>query len=247
MLYKKNRLKTSASSCETCSLNKICIPHGLSVAELSELEESIDKSIRLNKKESVFEAKELQDGIYAVKSGAIKTSISNADGQEQILEFHLPGDVLGFDAFNTGKHTCDAVAVEDTLLCKIDMNVFDDLCERLPGMRKELIHQVGKEIAHVQSQVLSLGQQQADERLAVFLLKMSSHFQSRGFSNKEFLLPMPRQDLANYLGMAVETLSRIISKLTEEGIFSFERRMVSLQDIGRLEKMAHTSCPKVTS
>jgi CRP/FNR family transcriptional regulator len=242
MLQKQNKLNQSAVSCDSCSLNKICIPQGLSSAELDELEESIDKSIRLKKKESVFEAKELQEGIYAVKSGAIKTSISNVDGQAQILEFHLPGDVLGFDAFNTGEHTCDAVAVEDTLLCKISIDVFDDLCKRLPGMRKEIIHQVGKEIAHTQSQLLSLGQQQADERLAVFLLKMSTHFQSRGFSNKEFLLPMARQDLANYLGMAVETLSRIISKLSDEGIFSFERRMVFIQDMDKLEKMAHASC-----
>ena len=242
MLQPKNKFNQSTVSCEKCSLNKICIPNGLSSSELDELEESIEKSIQIKKKNPVFQSRDLQEGIYAVKSGAIKTSISNRDGQEQILEFHLPGDVLGFDGFNTGAHACDAMAIEDTLLCKISMDVFDDLCNRLPGMRRELIHQVGKEISHAQNQLLSLGKQQTDERLAVFLLKMSTHFQSRGFSNKEFLLPMSRQDLSNYLGMAVETLSRIISKLSDEGIIRFERRMVIIQDMQKLEKLAHASC-----
>jgi len=242
----KNNFAQKPVSCEACSLHSVCIPNGLSSKELDEVEKSIDKSIKLKKKKSVFKAKGIQQGIYAVKSGAIKTSISNSDGQEQVLEFHLPGDLLGFDAFDTGEHTCDAIAIEDTLLCKISMDVFDELCGRLPGMRKELIHQVGKEISHNQNQLLSLGQQQTDERLAVFLLKLSNHYQSRGFSSKEFLLPMSRQDLSNYLGMAVETLSRITSRLSENGIIKIDKRMVFIQDYPQLEKLAHSSCGKKT-
>lgn len=238
----KNSISQKPVSCESCSLNSICLPNGLSNEELAELEKSIDKTLKFKKKDSVFKAKGLQQGIYAVKSGAIKTTISNSNGQEQVLEFHLPGDLLGFDAFNSGEHTCDAVAIEDSLLCKISMEVFDDLCDRLPGMRRELIHQVGKEITHSQKQLFSLGQQQTDERFAVFLLELSQHYQSRGFSCKEFLLPMSRQDLANYLGMAVETLSRIISRLTEKGIFKIEKRMVFIEDHQALERLAHTSC-----
>ena len=182
------------------------------------------------------------DGVYAIKSGAMKTSISNAEGQEQVLEFHLPGDLLGFDAFNSGTHSCDAIALEDTLLCKIPKDDFDDLCGRLPGIRKEMMHQMGKEIAHNQSLLLSLGQQQTDERLATFLLEISAHFQSRGFSGNEFVIPMPRQDLSNYLGMAVETLSRIISRMTEERLIKIDRRLVTILDINRLETLAHSSC-----
>jgi CRP/FNR family transcriptional regulator len=238
----KNSFSQQPVNCDSCSLNSICLPNGLTNLELAELEKSIDKTLKLKKKEPVFKAKRVQQGIYAVKSGAIKTTIANSDGQEQVLGFHLPGDLLGFDAFNTGEHTCDAIAIEDTLLCKISMEVFDDLCDRLPGMRKELIHQVGKEITHSQKQLFSLGQQQTDERLGVFLLELSQHYQSRGFSCKEFLLPMSRQDLANYLGMAVETLSRIISRLSEQGIFKIEKRMVFIHDYSALENLAHTSC-----
>ena len=228
-------------SCDGCSLSTVCIPNGLSKDELIELEKTIDKTQKVKKKDHIFSSHEKIDGIYAVKSGSIKTSISNEEGQEQVLEFHLPGDLLGFDAFNTGSHTCDAIALEDTLLCKIPIAVFDDLCEKLPGLRRELRHQVGKEIDHNQRLLLSLGQQQTDERLATCLIQLSRHYQSRGFSYQEFTLPMPRQDLANYLGMAVETLSRIISRMTEQGIIKVERRTIMISNLDKLEALAHSN------
>jgi len=239
-----NTLTQKAISCESCSLNPVCLPSGLTADELIQLEKSIDKTMKIKKKEAVFKTNQPSDGIYAVKSGAVKTSIANSDGQEQVLEFHLPGDILGFDAFNSGKHSCDAIALEDTLICKIPEATFDDLCIALPGLRKELKHQLGKEISHHQNLLLSLGQQQTDERLATFLLQLSHHYQSRGFSNKEFVLPMSRQDLSNYLGMAVETLSRIISRMTDDNIIKVERRVVIISDMDKLEALAHSSCKK---
>jgi CRP/FNR family transcriptional regulator len=242
-----NNFNQKAVSCEACSLNNICLPQGLSEKEINLLESSIDKSIKVKKKDAIFKSNQKTDGIYAVKSGAIKTSIANADGQEQVLEFHLPGDMLGFDAFSSGSHSCDAIALEDTFVCKIPMDMFDDLCERLPGLRQELRHQVGKEIEHNQRLLLSLGQQQTDERLATFLLQISAHYHSRGFSNKEFALPMSRQDLSNYLGMAVETLSRIISRMTDNNLIKVERRMVIISDMEKLEELAHSSCGSKSS
>jgi CRP/FNR family transcriptional regulator len=229
-------------SCNACSLNQICLPNGLSHSELDELDLAIDKTLKFKKKATIFKANDVLDGVYAVKSGAVKTSISNADGLEQILEFHLPGDMLGFDAFNTNLHICNASAIEDTLLCKVDMAVFEDLCARLPGVRKAMFHQIGKEITHTQKLLLSLGQQQADERFAVFLLKMSAHYHSRGFSDTEFILPMPRQDLSNYLGMAVETLSRIFSRMTDQGVIKIDRRMIEILNRKKLEILAHSLC-----
>ena len=229
-------------SCESCNLINICLPSGLSSNELEHLEKAIDKTIKIKKKDSIFNANDKIDGLYAVKSGSLKTSISNQDGQEQILEFHLPGDMLGFDAFNTGVHTCNATALEDTLLCKIPIDIFDNLCEQLPGLRRELRHQVGKEIAHNQSLLLSLGQQKTNERLATFLLTMSEHYHARGFSRKEFVIPMSRQDLSNYLGMALETLSRIISRMTESGIIKIDHHVVVISDLEELRKLAHTHC-----
>jgi len=242
MQHKPHSFNQNPISCESCSLVNVCLPSGLTPNELTSLEVEIDKTIKVTKKSTIFSANDNSQGIFVVKSGSLKTSISNQDGQEQVLEFHLPGDMLGFDAFNNGQHTCNATALEDTFLCKIPDESIDKLCEKLPGLRRELRHQVGKEIVHNQSLLLSLGQQQTDERLATFLLKMSEHYKSRGFSSQEFVIPMSRQDLSNYLGMAVETLSRIISRMTENGIIKIDRRMVSITDIDKLHKLAHTYC-----
>jgi len=227
--------------CESCSLNNICIPNSLSETEIAELEVSVNKNIKVRKKEALYNAMDEVDGIYAIKSGAIKTSISNKNGQEQVLSFHLPGDLLGFDAFNNGIHSCNAVALEDTLLCNISIEIFHDLCGRLSGIRKEMMHQVGKEITHHQNLLLSLGQQKTDKRLATFLLEMSTHFQSRGFSAQEFLMPMSRQDLSNYLGMAVETLSRVITRMTDDGLIKIDRRLVIIPDIDKLKLLTQKS------
>lgn len=229
-------------SCNACSLKHLCLPHGLNIKELEELEISIDKTIKIKKKQAIYKANDACNGIYAIKSGAAKTSIINADGQEQILEFHLPGDVLGFDAFATHSHSCDVTALEDTLVCRIPIETFDTLCEKLAGFRKVMHQQIGKEISHSQKLLLSLGQLATEERLASYLIQLAHHFQSRGFSKTEFILPMSRQDLSNYLGMAVETLSRILARLTKKGLIKIEQRKVIISDFARLETLAHASC-----
>ncbi len=229
-------------SCDACSLNQICLPTGLTHEELVELDSAIEKTIKIPKKKYIFSINDKLDGVFAVKSGSVKTTLSTKEGVEQVIGFHLPGDMLGFDAFDTNQHTCNAIALEDTLLCKVSLDLFDDLSSRVPGIRKVMRHQVGKEISHNQNMLLSLGQQQAEERLAVYLLKLATYYHSRGFSEKEFLLPMPRQDLANYLGMAVETLSRLFTRLSEENVLKIDRRMITVIDRKALEVMAHARC-----
>ncbi len=237
-----NSFTQNAISCNACSLRHLCIPNGLSASELDELEKSIDKTLKISKKHEVYKSNDEINGIYAVKSGAIKTSIINSEGQEQILEFHLPGDLLGFDAFATNIHSCDAIALEDSLLCKLPMDVFENLCDKLPGLRRVMMQQIGKEISHSQHLLLSLGQLPTEERLASYLLQLAEHFHSRGFSKSEFILPMSRQDLSNYLGMAVETLSRIISRMGNDKLIKIEQRKVIITDLNKLEILAHASC-----
>ena len=139
-------------------------------------------------------------------------------------------------------HSCDAIALEDSLLCKLPMDVFENLCDKLPGLRRVMMQQIGKEISHSQHLLLSLGQLPTEERLASYLLQLAEHFHSRGFSKSEFILPMSRQDLSNYLGMAVETLSRIISRMGNDKLIKIEQRKVIITDLNKLEILAHASC-----
>ena len=237
-----NKIAPHSIKCDLCSLSSLCLPYGLSEQEVEELEASIEKSIKIKKNQYVFRANDQHEGIFAVKAGAIKTSLANGDGQEQVVAFHLPGDIFGFDAFNSGAHVCNSIALDDTLLCKINLENFEDLCDRFSGIRKAMFNQAGKKITNNQSLLLSLGQQQTDERFAAFLLKIAAHYESRGYSSKEFNLPMPRQDLSNYLGMAVETLSRIIARMSDSDIVEVTHRHVLIKDKEKLSEVAHSSC-----
>lgn len=234
--------KKSPVACQNCSLSELCLPRGLTRDELELLEDSINKTVKLKKKGYLFHRDDGQQSIYAVKAGAIKTSLATPDGEEQILGFYLPGDLLGFDAFAHDRHTCDAQALDDTLVCELNMDEFQNLCGRIPSMRNQMMRQIGVEIEREQMLLLTLGQMRTEERLATFLSSLSERNRERGFSSTEFNLPMARHDLANYLGMAVETLSRMFSRLQEEKIIAVKHRLIRIQDMNRLKELAHHTC-----
>lgn len=234
--------KKSAIACHNCSLSELCLPRGLNRDELELLENSINKTIKIKKKDYLFHRDDQQQSIYAVKAGAIKTSLSTPDGEEQILGFYLPGDLLGFDAFARDHHTCDAQALDDTMVCELSMNNFQELCGKLPIMRGQMMRQIGSELEREQMLLLTLGQMRTEERLATFLSSLSERNKERGFSSNEFNLPMARHDLANYLGMAVETLSRMFSRLQDENIISVQHRLVKIENMNRLKQLAHHTC-----
>ncbi|MFN3785841.1 MAG: fumarate/nitrate reduction transcriptional regulator Fnr [Thiothrix sp.] len=234
--------RKSVVACHNCSLSELCLPRGLTRDELDLLENAINKTIKIKKKDYLFHRDDKQQSIYAVKAGALKTSLSTPDGEEQILSFYLPGDLLGFDAFAHDRHTCDAQALDDTLVCELNMENFQELCGRLPAMRGQMMRQIGAEIEREQMLLLTLGQMRTEERLATFLASLSERNRERGFSASEFNLPMARHDLANYLGMAVETLSRMFSRLQDEKVISVQHRLVKIEDPVRLKQLAHHTC-----
>jgi CRP/FNR family transcriptional regulator len=228
--------------CGHCSLSEFCLPKGLSKSELEQVEQAIERTIKFSKKDYLFRCNDAQRAIYAVKSGAVKVSVSTADGGEQILGFYLPGDLLGFDAMARGQHICDAQALDDTLVCELKMDNFSELCNNFDSLRQQMMRQMGQEIARDHQLLLSLGQMRTEERLATFLVGISERNKQRGFAALEFNLPMPRIYLASYLGMAVETLSRMFSRLQSDGIIKVKQRLIVITDLEALLELAHRSC-----
>ncbi len=210
--------------------------------ELERVEQAIERTIKFSKKEYLFRCNDPQRAIYAVKSGAVKVSISTAEGGEQILGFYLPGDLLGFDAMSRGHHICDAQALDDTLVCELRMENFSELCLNFDSLRHQMMRQMGLEIERDHQLLLSLGQMRTEERLATFLARVSERNRTRGFSALEFNLPMPRIYLASYLGMAVETLSRMFSRLQSDGIIQVRQRLIIITDMEGLLGLSHRSC-----
>lgn len=232
-------------SCSSCSLSELCLPRGLSESELTELDSAIEHKYQCDRDAYLFRSGDPLHAIYAVRSGSFKATASTVEGVEQVVGFYLPGELLGLDAFADHHHSCNVIALESSTVCELPFPDFEVLCGELSGLRKQLMHLVGREITSGNRLLLALGQMTAEERLATFLMSMSRRFHERGFSATEFNLSMPRHDLANYLGVAVETVSRLFARMQGDGLIDIDRRFVRILDLDRLSELAHERCAPV--
>jgi len=227
-----NHLKVS---CKECNLRELCFPHGMNDAELSNMEAIVDQPKPLHKNDFLYRDGDSSRAIYAVRSGCVKTMTESANGDEQIVGFHLPGELLGLDGFAEGVHTCNALALETSSVCELPLNQLENLCHSLPGLQRQMRRIMGKEVNNDHKLLLLLGKMTAEERLASFLLSLSARMEERHWKDNEFNLSMPRQDIANYLGMAVETVSRLFATFQNEKIIDVDRRHITILDMQRLK------------
>ena len=231
-------------ACKHCSLHDLCLPLGVSDADLDALESLIKPRRPVQRNEHLYRAGDRLTSIYAVRSGSIKTYSLTNDGREQITGFHLPGELLGLDAINDNAHPCSAKALETSSVCELPFEQLESLAMRIPGLQHQLFRIMSRELKSDEQFMTLLGKKNADERLASFLVGLSNRFQERGYSATEFNLSMSRNDIANYLGLAVETVSRLFSRLQGEGIIEVDRKLINISDLAALNKIAGTSCDK---
>jgi CRP/FNR family transcriptional regulator len=225
-------------ACQDCSLYQLCLPVGIHKTDLAELDRIIKRRRPIQRGDHLFVTGDPFRSIYAVRSGSLKTYNLTEDGREQVSGFFLPGEIVGLDAIGPGLHTCAARALETTSVCEIPFEELESLGERLPSLPKQLLRIMSREMHDDQLLLMLLGKRSADERLAAFLLSLSQRFGLRGYSSVEFNLSMSRNDIGNYLGLAVETVSRLFSRLQEDGILAVRSRNVRLLDIPRLRALA---------
>ena len=223
--------------CKECNLRELCYPHGMSDEELSNMEDVVEQPRSLHKNDFLYRDGDKALSIYAIRSGCVKSMTESANGDEQIVGFHLPGELLGLDGFADGTYTCNAVALETSSVCELPLDQLEILCHKLPGLQKQMRRIMGKEVSKDHKLLLLLGKMAADERLASFLLSLSDRMEERHWNVNEFNLMMPRQDIANYLGMAVETVSRLFASFQNEKIIQVERRHITILDMPRLQAM----------
>lgn len=224
-------------SCESCSLSELCLPRGLSLNDISQLDQFIERPRTMEANTLLYQPGDKFFGFFAVRSGGVKTYLTKKTGEQQILGFHLPGEIFGLDGLENSKHRCYASTMENTSYCALPFDKLDELCENLPELRKQVFQLLGHEMNCENSHLLLLGQQTAHERLATFLLGMSSRFKRRGFSAKSFMLPMSRHDIACFLGIAVETVSRLFKSFQDQGIININRKQVDIIDMNALNEM----------
>jgi CRP/FNR family transcriptional regulator len=224
-------------SCEACSLSELCLPRGLTHDELVKLDAYIERPRSTDANTQIYQPGDKFHAFYAVRTGGVKTYLTKKTGEQQILGFHLPGEIFGLDGMETGQHRCYASTLENTSYCALPYEKLDSLCEVMPDLRHQICHLVGHELNADHTHLLLLGQQTAHERLASFLLSISHRFKRRGFSATSFILPMSRHDIACYLGIAVETVSRLFKSLQDAGVIHINRKQVDILDMDALQEM----------
>ena len=223
--------------CSTCAISESCLSQGMDKAALGDLHVLVDHVGPFHEGEHIFREGDPFTAIAAVRAGTVKTYVVDPDGQEQVLGFFLPGEVIGLSAISQETYPCNAVALDTTVLCKFSFPKMAMLATRLPGLQAKLFRLLSQDIGKA---ALLAGDYSADQRMAAFLMSLSKRYAERGFSATRFHLTMSRTDIANYLRLAPETVSRVLRRFQDEGLVVVERRELEIRDEPKLHALARS-------
>ena len=230
------------SHCQTCSLRELCLPVGLSIDEMKQVDTLIAHRTRITKHQALYRAGERFHALYAIQLGSLKTTVLAEDGREQVTGFHMLGEIIGFEGIATDLHVAGAIALEDTEVCVLPFLSIENLARTMPALQHKLHQIMSREITRDQSLMLALGSMRAEERLAVFLLNLSERYHRRGYSSTEYELRLTRDEMGSYLGLQLETVSRLLSRFQEEGLIQVQGRAMKLLDPVALKQIVGQRC-----
>lgn len=221
-------------ACSQCSLAELCLPKGLTREELEVFEQVVHSKKPLKKSEYLYRAGDPMTSLYTVKTGAFKANIDSSGGEENVVGFFLPGEIMGLDGIASGEYQCDIIALGDAHVCQLPYREFQQISDQFPILREEILSVSSKNMTTAQKMLFFIGKRPVEERLAMFLIGLSQRFGSRGLSDLRFQLSMSRHDIANYLGMAPETISRQFKKMQDRGLISIDNRDITINDLAAL-------------
>lgn len=228
-----------AIACGDCGVYRLCAPLGVDEELDAVLGRIVKRRVTFHRGDILYRMGQPFESVYALRSGSVKSYVATDDGRVQITGFHIAGEVLGLNAMNSGVYSSEARALETTLACEVAVDRLEDLARRTPELHRAMIRIMSDEIEHHQGLMLLLGKKTAEERIATYLLGLSRRFARRHLPANEFHLSMSRGDIGNYLGIAEETVCRILSRFQDEGFADIRHRDVRLKDMARLTQLAH--------
>lgn len=227
------------ANCASCSARRSCLPGGVPAADLEKVQGIVYVRRTVKRGEPLFTAGDECDAVYAVWQGFFKTILVSGDGRAQVTGFFMAGDLLGMDGMGSGRHSDTAIALEDSQVCVMPYVLIEPVAREVPALQRGLHAALSGEIAHNQRAMMVLGSMRAGERMANFLLGLSRRLLRSGLSGRDLQLRMTRGDIGSYLGLSLETVSRLLSIFQRNGLVRVQQKHVQILDVGGLERTSH--------
>lgn len=226
-------------SCSNCAMSDICLPLGLTENDIHKLEEIVKTTSVKHVGDTVVLQGDSFDKVYAVKSGMCKSFRVDEAGTEYVQSFHLPGELFGLDAIYAKHYGFSVEALDTSVLCEMDYNELQQLCSTVPALQNQLFNLLSRDLYTSHVSPIEHFDQTAEQKLAGFLHNLQTRFEVRGYSGSELYLSMSRRDIANHLGLAPETISRLLKRFQENQVISIDNRLVVINDPGKLDELVH--------
>lgn len=228
------------TQCSNCSLRDICLPCGMKPSDVDGLDDLHFSRTKVKAGEALYHEGQTFRNIYAVRMGTFKSSLTLADGREQVSGFQMAGELMGLDGIADGAYASNSTAIEDTEVCTIPYDQISGLAANSADLQQAVSRLMSREIVREHSLMMLLGSMNAEERLAAFLLNLSQRLKLRGYSAFEFHLRMSRAEIGSYLGMKLETVSRTFSAFLQQGILEVDKRHIRILDHIALKRVFDT-------
>ena len=231
------RVCARSASCSGCRLQNVCLPCGLAANTMVDIDELTRAKRRVPKGSVLYRSGEAFETLYAVHGGSFKTVGVSRNGEEKVTGLHLPGEVMGLEAISRKQHNYDAVALEDSEVCVISYARLTQLALRIPDLQQQLLRIVSGDISRDHGLMLLMGGMHAEQRVAAFLLSLSRRYERLGYAATRFNLRMTREDIGSYLGLTLETVSRLFSRFQRDGLLKAQQREVELLNLPALREI----------
>ena len=228
-------------ACTSCNLLRLCVPVGFEPDVRQLVDQLVAQRVRLRRGDTLFRPGERFTTLYAIRLGSCKTVLLAEDGRDQVAGYHMTGDIIGTDGIARELHECQAIALEDTEVCAIPFARIEELSRASAQVLRNLHRMLATEIARDRHVMLMLGTMRADQRLAAFLLDLAQRYHARGYSSSEYVLRMTRDEIGSYLGLKLETVSRLLSRMHRDGLIQVQGRTIKLIDPAGLKTLVETS------
>jgi CRP/FNR family transcriptional regulator, anaerobic regulatory protein len=226
-------------SCSHCSLHELCLPAGIDALDMSRLEQFIRKRRPLARGDVLYRPGATMQALFVARDGSFKSTVLGEDGSAQVVGFHLPGELIGLDGLGEGRFRCETSALEAATVCEIPYAELGRVAAELPSLQSQLMRVIGRSVDRDQEHLGLLGRRHATDRILLFLHGLSERRRRLGLAHKQFALPMSREEIASYLGLVIETVSRTLTRLQEDGLIEVHGRQMSILDEERLAEMVH--------